>query len=209
MIGYLSYNQQQVFTKDIDELNTQFTKKTGYFEYDREKQTGLIMYSGAKVDPAAYTYLKDINNANIYLVKSPFNFALFNKNQADKIILANPQIKNWYIAGHSLGGVVANMYADEHPNLINGVILLASYSNRDVSDSKQKYLMFSASNDQILTDLNQHLAKLPKNTKYVQIKGGNHTQFGSYKKQKKDGDSKISSNKQKQIVVDEIKAFIE
>ena len=39
---------------------------------------------------------------------------------ADKIINDFPEIEQWYIAGHSLGGAMASSYASEHKDKIDG-----------------------------------------------------------------------------------------
>ena len=56
----------------------------------------------------------------------PLNFAIFDYNAADEVISNYPNIKNWAISGHSLGGVMAAKYASENSN-IKGVIFYASY----------------------------------------------------------------------------------
>jgi len=43
------------------------------------------------------------------LTKMPFHLAVLDKNAADGIHQQYPQIENWYIGGHSLGGAMAQI----------------------------------------------------------------------------------------------------
>jgi hypothetical protein len=76
-----------------------------------DSDTALIFYPGAKVEHIAYLpILKSIEQhcgITCILVKMPFNMAIFNANAADEIIDRFPEIKNWYIGGHSMGGAMA------------------------------------------------------------------------------------------------------
>lgn len=48
-------------------------------------------------------------------------------NVPDEIIKEYKGVKEWYLSGHSLGGVAASSYAADHPNKVKGIIYLASY----------------------------------------------------------------------------------
>ncbi len=49
----------------------------------------------------------------------------------------------------------------------------------------------------------------PKSTKYVEIKGGNHAQFGMYGEQKNDLEASISPKKQQDLIIEEIINWLE
>jgi Alpha/beta hydrolase family len=77
-------------------------------------KTALIFYPGAKVDPVAYSEsMQAIAQAGyaVFLEKFPLNFAIISPNRADDVIAKNPSITIWAIAGHSLGGASACLYA--------------------------------------------------------------------------------------------------
>jgi predicted esterase len=80
------------------------------------------------------------------LVKMPFNLAVFNVNAADKILNYLPEISNWYIGGHSLGGAMESSYVSKNENM-KGLILLAAYP---VSDTSKPVLVVYGSNDGVL-----------------------------------------------------------
>ena len=44
-------------------------------------------------------------------------------------------IEAWYMGGHSLGGSMAASYLEQHSSEYDGLILLASYSTADLSQT--------------------------------------------------------------------------
>jgi hypothetical protein len=67
-----------------------------------------------------------------------------------------------------------------------------------------------ASNDGIadVDVVNFNKSSLPSTTKYVLIKGGNHSQFGTYGWQLGDHKAEITQIEQQQIILENILAFI-
>jgi hypothetical protein len=90
--------------------------------------TGLIFYPGGHVDPRAYAPPAQKIAENGYLVvivPMPLNLAVFGAGKAEAVISAYPEIQNWVIAGHSLGGSMAASYADNNPDSVAGIVLWA------------------------------------------------------------------------------------
>ena len=163
--------------------------------------TGLILYPGAKVEPEAYAPLANkIAQAGyeVIITPMPLNFAIFDSNAADEVISKFPNIKNWVISGHSLGGVMAAKYASENSN-IKGVIFYASYPQGDeLKDSNIEVTSIYGSLDGV-ADLEKIIGSkdlLPTSTTFVEITGGNHAQFGSYGQQSGDNPAEISADEQ-------------
>ncbi len=182
-----------------------------YYKIDHHSDNGLIFYPGGKVDPEAYRYLSNINNANIYIAKFPFNLAFLNEDIAAEIISKEAKIKNWYISGHSLGGVVANNYAQANSQLFTGVIFIGSYPQKAIpADSLLDYLTIYATNDNVIGDYQDKmpLFSANRNVKSIGIVGGNHSNFGNYGLQKSDSKAMISATDQQRIVINEIIEFI-
>lgn len=164
---------------------------------------GIIFYPGAKVEAISYLPLLEKLKAQGFtcvLVKMPFNMAIFDANAADRVFDKLPKIKNWYIAGHSLGGAMASNYASKNPGRIKGLILLGAYIYGDYPPEKS------------LTIYGTFNSNLEKNINYTQnivkIQGGNHAQFGNYGKQKGDPNATISSEEQQNIAVKAICDFV-
>lgn len=166
-----------------------------------EATTGLIIYPGAKVEPESYAPLANkIAQAGyeVIITPMPLNFAIFDSNAADKVISRFPSIKNWAIAGHSLGGVMASKYASKHNN-IKGVIFYASYPESDeLKNSNIEVTSIYGSMDGVadLEKIIDSKNNLPESTTFIEITGGNHAQFGSYGEQSGDSPAKISADDQ-------------
>ena len=167
--------------------------------------TAIVFYPGAKVDPIAYIPIleKIRKNCGItcILVKMPFNMAIFDKNAADKIISQFPDIENWYMGGHSMGGAMASDYASGHKEKIKGLILLGAYIYGDYPVDRT-LTVYGSFNTSVAEKINY-------TENIVVIQGGNHAQFGNYGKQKDDPDATISSEEQQNVTVEAIKEFIE
>ena len=166
--------------------------------------TGIIFYPGAKVEYISYLPLLNKLTEQGYvcfLPKMPLNFAFFDYNVADNIINNNPNIKNWYVSGHSLGGAMASYYTSKNLNKVNGVILVGAYVYGDIP--LDKTLVLYGSNDLILNK-----EKLKNKDNEILIKGGNHSMFGNYGHQKNDGKGTITTEEQQEITVNFINEFI-
>lgn len=164
---------------------------------------GIVLYPGAKVEPEAYAYYSKQLAAKGYTVMIAdvaFHFALLDVNKAADAKKLFPQMKQWYIGGHSLGGVAAASYAYKHQDEVEGIIFLGSYPSKssDFTDIDMPILSLYAEYDGLSTvekiKENEHL--LSKETTMHKIKGGNHAQFGMYGKQKGDKEAKISAIEQ-------------
>lgn len=175
-----------------------------------EVKAGVIFYPGAKVENTAYSYYaKHLAEAgyDVFIPYMTLNFPLLDKGISGKIINENPVIKQWYVGGHSLGGVAAAMFVKEHEHLVDGLILFASYPSggSDLSASDIDVLSLYAERDGLTTVQNIEGSKqlLPASTRFVEIKGGNHAQFGLYGEQKGDEQATISALEQQQFIIDE------
>ena len=170
---------------------------------------GLIFYPGGKVEDTAYAPLmRAIAEKGILcgLVKMPGNLAVFSPNAANGLQQAHPEITDWYIGGHSLGGAMAASYAAKHSDDYAGLILLAAYSTKDLTSTSLRVLSIYGSEDGVLNrDSNE---KDLKNLPEVVIDGGCHAQYDSYGAQMGDGTPTISDEEQIQQTATCISRFI-
>lgn len=84
---------------------------------DKPSDTALIFYPGGKVEHTAYIPILEKlrqNGITCVLIEMPFNMAIFDPNAADKVFNELPDIKNWHIGSHSMGGAMASSYAANH-----------------------------------------------------------------------------------------------
>lgn len=176
-------------------------------------QCGLIFYPGGKIEPSAYSrvfYALATQGIETIVIKMPFNLAMLNINGARKAMQSNPEIENWYLSGHSLGGVFATEYLKDNESDFSGMIYLASYPSKDVTCLATPILSINASNDSVVDadTYEQAKNKLPAETTYYTIEGGNHTQFGDYPLQKGDTVATITYDEQHNQIVKQILLFI-
>lgn len=167
---------------------------------------GLIFYPGGKVEYTAYAPLMHgLANEGILCVlpQMPCNLAVLDIKAADGIQEKFPEVENWYIGGHSLGGAMAAGYVTEHMDDYEGLILLAAYATKDISQSKLQVLSIYGSRDDVLDreKYAENLRNLPEDRKEYVIEGGCHAQFGSYGRQKKDGEPEISGEEQRKVTI--------
>ena len=134
--------------------------------------------------------------------------AIFAPSRADEVIAAHPEIKHWAIAGHSLGGSMAAQYAHADPNKIDGLILWASFpAKKDDLSATPIVTSVLYGSDDGLAQPSQVLASkpyLPATTQWIEIKGGNHAQFGWYGEQAGDNAATISHEEQQRIINEEM-----
>lgn len=176
-------------------------------------KAGLILYPGAFADPRAYVdRYADLaqQGVAVFVVRSPFNFALLDTARADRIMRENKPIDKWYVAGHSLGGVAACEFAKSNEEKLSGLILLGSFCNGNAADLTIPVLSISASRDGLSTPAKITASKqqLPVDTKYIVIEGGNHTQFGMFTRtQGGDNSPNISDQQAQQQIITAISQF--
>jgi len=185
-------------------LNITRDKNLTFFYPEEDTSSALIFYPGGKVDEMAYyPLLSSLSKKGItcVLVKMPFHLAVFDINAADAIYDKLPNIKNWYIGGHSLGGAMASSYAAKHPDTIHGLVLLGAYVYGDIDPSKA--ITIYGSNDMVLDK-----SKITDQMNVFLIEGGNHAYFGNYGEQKGDGVASITRQEQQNQCISAIFDFM-
>lgn len=168
----------------------------------KDQEIGFIFYPGGKVDELAYApLLQQLANEGItcVLFEMPFNLAVFDSDAAKKALEELPEIKTWYIGGHSLGGAMAADYASKIEDELKGVILLAAYPTKPLN---LPLLTLVGENDEVISR-----SKL-EGLEVIEIEGGNHAYFGSYGEQKGDGVADITPQNQQDQTVQLILEFI-
>jgi len=178
-----------------------------------EASCGLIFYPGGKVGYEAYAPLLEKcaeEGILCVLVRMPDNLAIFDKNAAEGVIELFPNVSEWYIGGHSLGGATASMYLEKHSEEFTGVILLGAYSTSDLSNTNLKALCIYGSEDRVLNISKYEECKknLPGSFKEVIVEGGCHAYFGDYGFQEGDGTPSISRDEQLGITAEAISKFL-
>jgi hypothetical protein len=163
-------------------------EENGWFSFQptgTDTTTGFIFYPGGRVDARAYAPpLRDIaaQGYRVILVPMPLSLAVFDLSAADRVRTAYPEITHWAIGGHSLGGAMSARYVQSQPTAAQGLVFWASYPDIDLSDTSLSVVSIFGTNDAVAQSVvvEDAQARLPGDTIFVPIEGGNHSQFGWY-----------------------------
>ncbi len=169
---------------------------------------GIIFYPGARIDPVSYAPPMRALAAQGFLtvlVPMPLNLAVLGSGRAADVIEEFPEIRQWVVGGHSLGGAMAAAFAASDPTAVDGLVLWAAYpsSGDDLSAWAGGAVSVSGTNDGLTTsdDIVRTRPLLPAGTEFETIDGGNHAQFGWYGEQGGDGAATISREQQQSQTV--------
>ena len=165
--------------------------------YPAAYDSAVIFYPGGKVEALAYIPLMEslaMEGVLTVLMPMPFNLAVLAKNAAEGIPEQFPEVENWYMAGHSLGGRMAASFTAENTAWVDGLTLVAAYSTDPVA---LPVLSIYGSDDGVMNQekYRQYRPNLPELTEQI-IDGGNHAGFGFYGPLEGDGEASISREEQ-------------
>ena len=203
VIGFLVWTQFTYGpTEEAETYAAQAIEEEGRLAFgDPTSEVGVILYPGAKVEKEAYAYYGTrLSEEGIFVVipSLRLNLGILDIDAAEPVIKKYSDVKEWYVAGHSLGGSAASGFALEHVSQVDGVVFLASYPIRSMKDSDLKVLSISGEQDGLAVpeDIEASRDDVPADSEFYQIKGGNHANFGMYGPQKGDQDSSLTSKQQ-------------
>jgi hypothetical protein len=171
-------------------------------------KSALIFVCGSGVAASAYApLLRPVAEAGhpVFIVKLPYRFAAFESHKqaaidhVSGVIAAHPEISRWVVSGHSLGGALACRAVKSRPKDFSAMVLIGTtHPKEDMSALLMPVTKAYATNDRVAS-LDRMFANkrlLPASTRWVEIKGGNHSQFGRYGHQLLDGKATISREAQ-------------
>ena len=172
-------------------------------------KSGFIFYPGGKVEYTAYLPLMAAlaeEGVLCVLVEMPFNLAVLDMNAADGIQEEYPEIEDWYIGGHSLGGSMAASYLEKNAEDYAGLVLLGSYSTADLSNTELDVLSIYGSEDKVMNreKYDKNKSNLPSGFTEIVIEGGCHANFGMYGAQDGDGAPTISNTEQIRLTAEAV-----
>ncbi len=175
----------------------------------------LIFYPGGLVDETAYLPVLTMIAAegiSIVLVKMPFDLAVFKQNAALDVIEDFPG-RDYWIAGHSLGGAMASGVVFRNPELFTGIAFWASYPSADWDLSGNTVidvLSLRGSLDGVAApeEIEDADYLLPEGFTTIVIEGGNHSGFGSYGPQNGDNVASITKEEQHLQITEAMITFL-
>lgn len=164
--------------------------------------TGVFFQPGARVDARAYAaVLRPLAESGhtVVIAKQPLGIAFLSINAFEHAQSEFPDITRWVVGGHSLGGTVAAIEANDHgadaSSPAVGLLLYASYPASNMSASlRSQVLSISGTNDGLATPakIQASAADLPADARFEAIEGAVHSYFGDYGTQPGDGTPTIS-----------------
>ena len=176
---------------------------------------GVIFYPGGRVHHLSYLpvlqRLVDLGYP-VFLVQMPCYMAVFDYRRAGKVMVMHPEVRQWVIGGHSLGGAMAAHYAIRQPEGFRGVFLWGAYPSErdDLCGLGLAVQVICADCDGVTTreKVARVRAQLPADARWRVIEGGNHAQFGAYGAEKKDRPAALPAEAQWDLIAEEMGAFL-
>ena len=170
---------------------------------------------GGLVEPTAYApILRKISEEGVLVVITPMplNLAILNTGAANAVIDEYPHISTWILAGHSLGGASAAIFAENNPTRIDAIAFWDSYppDSADLSDSTLSALSLFGTTDNVpnTDNFDDKRYLVPASTEFVGIEGASHAQFGDHGPQKGDTVASMSLAEQHEKVAEFMLDFI-
>ncbi|MCR4999983.1 MAG: alpha/beta hydrolase [Lachnospiraceae bacterium] len=209
------------FASEVGDLVHAYSDDYGmvFIPTNHNYQAIIVFYPGGKVEFSAYSGLMYELASRGYLCllpRMPENLAFLEVNAVEGIKARYPEeaeeteALDWYLAGHSLGGVAASSYLGDHMDEYAGLIMCASYTTTDLSNSNLRMLSTYGSLDGVLNmdKYEDSKALWPQDATEKVIQGGNHSYFGCYGVQRSDGKPQITNKEQVCETADLIDAWI-
>ncbi len=159
-----------------------------------EVHTLFIFYPGSLVRPQAYQWLGMALaplGVRTVIPVMPYDLAVLAPNRAERLLetLADAP-ERVIIGGHSLGGAMAARFAKNHPERVDGLVLMAAYSAEedDLSGLDLPTLVLAAERDGLadLGQIERGLERLPPDAELAVLPGAVHSFFGRYGPQRGD-----------------------
>lgn len=173
----------------------------------------VIFFQGGLTDPKAYAPIcrkLAENGFTCHLIKMDWRMPQYDYKKT--LRLFKLESGNYVVGGHSQGGKMAAQIVYENPTLFKGLFLLGTSHPRDIDLSSLSIptIKIYAEKDGLASvpETMENKNKLPKNTKLILIKGGNHSQFGYLGKLLMDNSADISLEEQQKQTVENIIGFL-
>jgi len=177
-------------------------------------RVGLVFFPGALVDPIAYAPLARAAAARgfpTYIIELPRRGAFGGADSPElwerlRTVLQQASApRQWVVAGHSRGAVVASKVASAPPAGLAGVVLIGTSHPRDVDLSALTIPVtkVAGTRDGLASraEVEANRRKLPASTQWIWVDGGNHSQFGWYGFQPGDKRATITPAAQRALMI--------
>lgn len=183
-------------------------------------ETGVVFYSGARVEADAYVAVwapvVARTGATVVLPDLRLNLALLDSARAENAVEAAPEVSEWYLGGHSMGGAFAAQHLGTGDGDAEwaGLVLWASYAieSADLAERDDlRVLSVAGGRDGVLLpdEVEERRPNLPEGAVVEVIEGMNHAQFGAYGDQAGDEEPELTNDQAHQALTEVTAAFLE
>lgn len=175
---------------------------------------GLLIFHGALIEPRSYARTAAFfaqRGMTVFLPRGPQRLSIRGVEGAAARMSDFPQVKEWFLLGHSMGGMASLTLAEARPNGIKGIALWAAAMPRDFTKARVPVLFLWGDSDGLLPAerLVEVKSKLPSSTRYATIEGGNHRGFAMYSHQFFDRETTLDGRRQIDLANEQTAAFFD
>ena len=216
LIAYRASNEAHAATRSNERVAVHH--ETGIWSFvprtPRATTAALVFFPGALVSPVAYAPLMQAVAATgfpAFIVELPRRGAFGGadgeavEKRFEQLLARSSTPSHWVIGGHSRGAVVASRLAAERRVGFTALILIGTTHPRDVDLSAliSPVTKIVGTRDGLASpgEVSANRAKLPAETNWVWIAGGNHSQFGWYGFQPGDRRATIPASAQRAAMI--------
>jgi len=174
---------ENTFKNDNEITIIELKDEITFLANNSKNKNEIIFFQGGMTDPKAYAPLcRKIAKKGFtcHLIKMDWRMPKWDYQKIGKLF--DLKKGTYIIGGHSQGAKMASQFVYENPGLMKGLFLLGTSHPRDF-DLAQRILPTIKIYGELdglasVSEVMENKNKLPKNTTFVEIKGGNHSQFG-------------------------------
>ncbi|WP_200979076.1 alpha/beta hydrolase [Echinicola sp. 20G] len=203
---------EDTFKNDNKVSVEQSSDKITFLANNSRNQNEIIFFQGGLTDPKAYAPIcREIakNGITCHLIKMNWRMPQWDYKKIKTMF--NLKNGKYIIGGHSQGAKMASQFVYENTGLMKGLFLLGTSHPRDfdLSDRSISTIKLYGELDGLasVSEVMENKNKLPKNTDLIEIKGGNHSQFGYLGKLLTDNASEIDLDEQQRLTLDKLIVF--
>jgi pimeloyl-ACP methyl ester carboxylesterase len=154
---------------------------------DTPNGRGLLIMHGAVIKPMSYAKTAAFFARQGYTVYLPFGPGRMSIVAIDTAAARIPEfgLDDWYLIGHSMGGMASLSVARLLPDSFRAGALWATAMPEDFSDLSMPLLYLWGDKDGLLGPerFENARGRLPETTEYVTMNGANHRDFAMYSHQ--------------------------
>jgi hypothetical protein len=192
----------------VEESSDEITFRPTNSSYQNE----IIFFQGGLVDPKAYAPLcrKIAENGFLcHLIKMDWRMPIWDYEKIETMF--NLRDGKYIIGGHSQGAKMASQFVYENPGLMKGLFLLGTSHPKDYDLSNRSIPTIKLYGEldglASVSEVMDNKDKLPKDARLIEIKGGNHSQFGYLGKLFTDENAEIDLAEQQRLTLEKLTAF--